>query len=89
MLGASELKLVYLLSSGFVKLLLLATAIAVPAAYLFFDQFLLNLYAYRISIGFSELSLGIIVVLLLGLVIIASQTLRAARMNPSETLRDN
>lgn len=86
-LGASELRLVYLLSKGFVKLLCIAAIIAVPLAYIFFDQVLLSLYAYRISIGFPELSLGVILVFILGITIIASQTFRAARMNPAETLR--
>ena len=87
-LGASEYRLVYLLSKGFVKLLLIATFIAVPIAYLFFDQILLNLYAFRINIGFSELSFGLFLVFIIGFVIIASQTFRAARMNPADTLRN-
>lgn len=88
MMGASEKQLVYLLSKGFVKLLLISALIAAPLAYFFFDRVLLNIYAYRISIGFWEIGLGVAFVLLLGGSIIASQTLMAARMNPAESLRN-
>lgn len=86
-MGARESQIVVLLSRGFLWLLGTAAAIALPAAYLLFDQVVLNFNAYRITISPLEMSFGLILMLLIGGGAIASQTLRAARANPAETLR--
>lgn len=86
-MGARESQIVFLLSRGFLWLLGTAAAIALPAAYLLFDQVVLSFNAYRITISPLEMSFGLILMLLIGGGAIASQTLRAARANPAVTLR--
>ncbi len=85
--GASEWQVISILFSNFAKMLLLAAFITLPIIYLLFDQVVLQQFAYRINIGIVELGLGIIVLLLIGLLTIGSQTFKAARVNPAEILK--
>ncbi len=85
--GASEGQLIFGLSKGFIYLLLIAALIATPLIFLLFDQVVLNNFAYRINIGLMELSSGFLIILILGLLTIGSQTWKAARANPAENLR--
>jgi putative ABC transport system permease protein len=87
-LGASETKLVYMLSKGFIALLVIAACIALPATYFFFDKVVLVKFMYHPPMRVSELILGFFIVMLLALVMIGSQTLRAARTNPAEVLKN-
>ena len=86
-MGASVMNLVVLLSRGFVRLLLISALIAIPLAYLVFDRLVLAQIAYRINIGITELGSGLLFLLVLGVLIIGSQTFRAAHRNPVESLR--
>ncbi|GAB3940897.1 ABC transporter permease [Spirosoma harenae] len=86
-LGASEEGLIYLLSKGFLSLLLLAAFIALPATYLVFDQFILTNFAYHQPIGLSELLVCVLIVLLPAGLLIGFQTLKAARKNPAAILK--
>ncbi len=87
-MGASEQGLVYLLSSGFLTLLAIATLIALPATYLFFEKVILAGFAYRQPIGLGELFAGALTVTIIAFVMIGSQTLRVARSNPANVLRN-
>lgn len=87
-LGASEATLIYLLSKGFIVLLAIAACIALPATYFFFDKVVLVKFMYHEPMRLSELALGFAIVMLLALVMIGSQTLRAARSNPAEVLKN-
>ena len=86
-LGASEQSLVKLLSKSFMLLLLLSAAIALPIAYFLFDSVILAEQAYRAPIGLLELLLGVIIIFVIGFVTIGSQTWKAAKANPANTLR--
>ncbi|WP_223833899.1 ABC transporter permease [Spirosoma profusum] len=86
-LGASEEGLIYLLSKGFLGLLLLAAIIALPATYLFFDQFVLTNFAYHQPIGLSELLMCVLIVMLPACLLIGWQTIKAARKNPANVLK--
>lgn len=86
-LGASEKSLVGLLSKSFMLLLIIAAAIAMPIAYFLFDSLILASIAYRAPIGVLEMSLGVLIIFAIGFVTIGSQTWKAARSNPSQTLR--
>jgi putative ABC transport system permease protein len=86
-LGASEARLVALLSKEFLKWVLLANAIALPAAYLIIGRFWLANFAYRTSPGIlvfmSVAGLSILVALLT----VSWQAVRAAVANPVDSLR--
>ena len=86
-LGASETGLIFLLSKGLLGLLLLATFVALPATYFFFDQVVLVHFAYHQPIGLDELLKSVVVVIGLAFLLIGSQTLKAARKNPVENLK--
>lgn len=86
-LGASEGSLITLLSRGFMWLLLIASMIAIPSTYYLFDSVLLSDQAHRADIGVLELLLGVIVIFVIGFMTIGSQTWKAAKSNPAQTLR--
>lgn len=86
-LGASEPGLVYLLCRGFITLLGVAALIALPVTYLLFDKVLLTRFAYHQPIGLADLLGGTLIVMLLALVMIGSQTAKAARSNPAKVLK--
>lgn len=86
-LGASEPGLVYLLCRGFLALLGIASLIALPVTYLLFDKVFLTRFAYHQPIGLAELLGGTLIVMLLALIMIGSQTAGAARSNPAKVLK--
>jgi ABC-type antimicrobial peptide transport system permease subunit len=86
-LGASTLGIVTMLSRDFIKLIIIATCIALPLTYLFFDLIYLRMQYYKIPIGAGEMIAGIAIILILGLITILSQTTRTARTNPVDILR--
>jgi putative ABC transport system permease protein len=85
-MGADVTSLTVLLSRSFLYLLVLATLFAVPLSIYFGDAFL-NTYAYKAPITPLVVLTGVVVVTLIGLVTICSQTLRAAMANPVGALR--
>jgi hypothetical protein len=87
-MGASESTLVYLLSKGFLMLLSLAAFIALPVTYIFFNSVVLANFAYHEPIGISELLFGALGVMMLAVLMIVSQTLKVARSNPAEVLKN-
>jgi putative ABC transport system permease protein len=87
-LGASESTLIFLLSKGFLVLLLIAAFIALPVTYLFFNFVVLREFVYHQPIGIGELLSGVGVVMLLAVIMIGSQVLKAARSNPVSVLRN-
>jgi ABC-type antimicrobial peptide transport system permease subunit len=85
--GASVRNLAFILSKGFLKLIAISIMIATPFTYIMFDKFFLNMFYYRANIGFAEISLSILLLFILVLLIIGSQSLKVARINPVETLK--
>lgn len=86
-MGASEVRLLYLLGKGFFLLLIIAALIALPITYLFFDQVMLPVIANHAPIAFHEMTIGVLAVMLIALVLIATQTIKVARTNPATVLR--
>jgi ABC-type antimicrobial peptide transport system permease subunit len=85
--GASETRLLYLLSKGFLFLLAVATMIGLPVTYLFFDKVLLPQVFHHAPIAISDMVMGFTAVAIVALMMIGSQTLKAARTNPAEVLK--
>jgi putative ABC transport system permease protein len=75
-----------LLSKDFVKLVLLANLIAWPVAYFAMSRWLQN-FAYRIDIGWSVFALAGGLALLIALLTVSTQAIKAALANPVEALR--
>jgi len=86
-MGASSFQLAIMLSKGYVRLMLIAAMIAIPITYVFFDKGLLNSSYYRVEIGVVEILISLMIMLVLGLATVLSQTIKASRSNPVDTLR--
>jgi putative ABC transport system permease protein len=86
-LGSSDWASIYLLSKGFIALLGITIVFAVPLAILI-NNLWLQLIAFRVGIGASVVVTSILIIMILGLFTIGSQTLRALKVNPAEILRN-
>lgn len=86
-LGATEGGLILLMGKGFIILILAGAAIAIPFAYYFFDQIVFSTFPYRASIGVIELFGGVTSIIVIAIIMISSQTLRVARLNPAKVLK--
>jgi predicted permease len=85
-LGATVRQLLMLISKEFLRLVLIAFVIAVPIAWWFMSSWL-NKYTYHIRISIWLFSIVGIVVLLLTLIVVSLNTMRAAISNPVKSLR--
>jgi putative ABC transport system permease protein len=85
-LGASVTKIVLLLSRDFVRLIILAVAVASPLAW-FINNLWLQQIAMRVEFNFGIIATGIAATQTLALIAIGSQTIKAALANPVESLR--
>jgi ABC-type antimicrobial peptide transport system permease subunit len=85
-LGASVQNLLMLISKEFLKLVMIAFVIAVPLTWWFMNDWLQK-YDYRISISIWLFGIVGIAILLLTLVVVGLNTLRAAIANPVKSLR--
>lgn len=86
-MGASAGNLIYLLSRGFLVQLSIAALIALPVTYLFFEKVVLTRFPYHTPIQIAELFVGLLAVLLIAFFMIGSQTMKAAKSNPTEVLK--
>jgi len=87
-LGASEGTLLYLLGKGFFLLLAIATCISIPVTILFFEKVAFPELANHAPLSIPEMFLGVLGVLLVALIMIGSQTLKVARTNPAQVLKN-
>ncbi|GAB5410287.1 MAG: ABC transporter permease [Balneolaceae bacterium] len=84
-LGASIPQITRLFAKDFVKLVIIGAFIASPIAYYFMSEWLVN-FAYRISIKPSHFIMAMFIVLLIAVVTISFQTIKAGLTNPADTL---
>ena len=75
-----------LLSREFLWLVFIALLIAIPIAWYGMHQWLQQ-YAYRASIEFWQFVLSGVSIMLLTLLVVSLNAIRAARMKPSTSLR--
>lgn len=87
-LGASSFSVARLLSVEFMVLVLIACLVAFPVSYWLSDRFFLQMYAYRVPIGWGVFILSGIGILFLALLTVSSQAIKAAVANPVNSLRD-
>ncbi len=85
-LGASAAEMIRMLSADFLKLTILAAIIAIPAAWWAMNKWLEN-YPYRITIGPGLFILATITVIIIALVTVSFQAIKAAGANPANSLR--
>jgi putative ABC transport system permease protein len=85
-LGASVTSVVRILSRDFLGLVLLSLVLAMPCAWMAAHQWLQN-YPYRIGLHWELFAVPCMLVVVIALVTVSAQALKAAMMNPVRSLR--
>ena len=85
-LGASVSSLASALSKDFLKLVVLALVIAVPLAWIAANKWLQS-YPYRIAINWVMFAIAGVSVILIALITVSFQAIKAAVANPVKSLR--
>jgi len=84
--GATVISIVLLLTKEFVKWIVIAAVIAWPVSYFVMNSWLQN-FAFRASPGWTPFVLAAVSALIIALVSVSYQTIRAAAANPVDSLR--
>jgi len=87
-LGATVAGVVVMLTKDFMLLVLIAICIAFPAAWWFVDQWLQN-FAYHVPMSLNIFIVTGLLMMLITLATIGYQSVRAALMNPSASLKSD
>lgn len=85
-LGAPITNILRLLSQNFVMLVLIAFAIATPVAWMMMNKWLAD-YAYRVSIGWEIFVITGVLAIVIALVTVGYQTIKASVANPVNNLK--
>jgi len=85
-LGASVKNIVSILSLDFLKLVAIALVISIPAAWIAGSKWLEN-YPYRVSLSWTIFVLAGLLVILIAILTVSSQAVKAAIANPVKSLR--
>ena len=86
-LGASSVSIIRLLSGDFTKMVLIAIIIALPLSYLVAQRWLQD-FAFHVELRWWYFAGAGLMALLIAWFTVGLQTVRAARVNPVECLRD-
>jgi putative ABC transport system permease protein len=85
-LGASVSTIVNMLSKDFLKLVAIATVIAIPTAWLAMHRWLQD-FAYRTDLGWWIFAISALVVAVIAIATVSTQAVKAALANPVKSLR--
>ena len=85
-LGATVMSITLLVSKDFGKLVVISTIIAVPVAWFLMNKWLQN-FAYRIELRWWMFLLSGCIAILIALITVSFQAIKAAVANPVESLR--
>jgi putative ABC transport system permease protein len=85
-LGASVASIVTLLSGDFIKLILISIVIATPVTWYFMDKWLED-FAYRIDIKWWMFVVAGLMSIIIALLTVSTQAIKAAITNPVKSLR--
>ena len=84
-LGASSNGIVKLLSQEYLKLITISFIVAIPVSYIIISWWLKN-FAYKINIGVFSFLLGGVIALIIAILTVSYQSIKAASKNPVESL---
>lgn len=85
-LGASVSELIQMLNSSFVKWVLIASVIAWPLAWIVMDGWLQN-FAYRVNQAWWVFLIAALLALMISILVVSLQTIKAALKNPVDSLK--
>ena len=86
-LGASARRIIMLLSSDFMKLIMTAIIIALPIGYFIMKNWL-DSFVYRIDLSLSFFAFSGLAAILIAMMTMSIQTMKAANANPVDSLKD-
>ncbi len=86
MLGAPVGSIVVLLSRDFLRLVLVALAVATPLAWYVMDRWLGN-YSYQIQLGWWLFAVAGLLALLVAFLTVSFQSIRAGLADPAKSLK--
>jgi len=84
--GSSLFQIQYMISSKYIRLVLIATMIAMPLAWFSISSWLNN-FAYRVNIRLIDFLITAVITILVAIVITYLQILRASLMKPVDVLK--
>jgi ABC-type antimicrobial peptide transport system permease subunit len=85
-LGASVESIVMLFSKEFLRLIIIGFVLAAPLSWYIMNKFL-DGFAYKIKIGFDVFLVGLAATLVIAMLTVGYRSLRAALVNPANSLR--
>ena len=85
--GATATSVLFMLQKDFGKLILIASVIALPAGYYIIRQWL-HSYAYHVELKPSYFLVTVLLIVMIAVLTLVFHTLRAANLNPADTLRN-
>lgn len=85
-LGSTEQGVFFLLSKEYIKLVMISIVFAVPLVWLLMDNWMSS-FPYRTSISWVVFLVAGLTVLMVSLLTVSYQTIKAARTNPVDSLR--
>ena len=85
--GATSTSVLFMLQMDFGKLILIASVIALPAGYYLIKRWL-HSYAYHIELNPSYFLMTVLLIVMIAVLTLVFHTLRAANLNPADTLRN-
>lgn len=85
--GATAASILFMLQKDFGRLVLLASVISLPAGYYIISRWLSS-YAYHISLRPVYFLVSVLIIVTIATLTLVLNTLRAASLNPADTLRN-
>lgn len=85
-LGASLVNIVYLLSTGFTRLIMIAIVIAVPLSWYAVNSWLAG-FAYHVNVGWAVFVLSSMAALIISWITVSYESIKVAIVNPIKSLR--
>jgi putative ABC transport system permease protein len=85
-LGATVSSILYKITSGFIKPIIISFLIAIPITYYLLNKWLQN-YAFKISINAWFFIVPALIVFLVAIITVTTQTMKAASVNPVKNLK--
>ncbi|MEM6841777.1 MAG: ABC transporter permease [Bacteroidota bacterium] len=86
-LGASVLQILVMLITDFLKMVLIACAIALPLGYWLMEDWL-QLFVYRVDVGWFVFALSVVIIVALTMITISYESIKASTVNPVDSLRN-
>ena len=87
-MGASVKELSYQVAKGFVWVILIASVLGAPLAFLMSNSLITSMYSYHIDDHAAPIILSVVILFTAVLFTVSSQILKAIRVNPAMQLRD-